>query len=607
MSLALSQSTITSYQGDILPLHLGFDSDLHDTLAKAAITWGSDSDAVALRTFSGDDPMCFNHGVLLILNRVGKANVTATLDGIRYTCAVTVREPKTATADDKLNFYVGDLHNHTTMIHNRDAFIARTSEFQHEYIEQIKADGRLDFCVMSDHAGVLNDTDFFRNFIEVEKAEPCTTVIFPGAESEVTVRENDRFGVLHKNSGEIVTFNTDGYISSTAWKPFLDCMSNAPEPVAIFAHPNVIGYSTRGIWNFCFHKNNTPEMRRIIRGIETINGGHMPTNLMHEFNYSLALDYGFRVSPIASSDNHGPVWGYGCMKPKTVLLAPKKSREAFLDALRHNRFYATESGNVKLRYTVNGKAAPADLDATADYRFHVELSCFEEDKSTVPVTCSVISDGGKTLLTLTDITPTFDFEIHSDTARYFYLRLVDSEGRRTWSMPVRTGRACDQYVEPTLTLMDLSAATAVDLLTGCDASAAIDGDVSHVWEAQTGKASIVIDLQDVHTVSALGNYPRIVARPSQSADPEAWATWREDDYTATMPTAFAIYTSPDGISYEKKSEGIFRMFGGENIVTFEPTRARYVRLDILSTVGADALPHLYGNAKCSIANLSIFE
>jgi len=607
MSLALSKSSVTSYRGDVLPLHLGFDSDQHAALAKAEITWESDSDAVALRTFSGDDAMSFRHGVLLVLNRVGCAHVTATLDGVRYTCTVTVREPKTATSDDALQYYVGDLHNHTTHIHDHEAFIARTSEFQHEYIEQIHSEGLLDFCVMSDHAGVLNDTDFFRNFLEVEKAEAGPVVIFPGAESEVTVREYDRFGVLHQNAGEIVTFNNDGYGAYRAWEPFCECVSKAPEPVAIFAHPNVVGFSTKGIWNFCFHKNNRPEMLRAVRGIETINGGNGRANLMHEFNYSMALDYGFRVSPVASSDSHGPIWGYRRMKPKTVLLAAEKSREAFLDALRHNRFYATESGNVKLRYTVNGKTAPADLDMTSDYRFHVELSSFEEDENSVPVACSVISDGGKTLLTLTDIASNFDFEVHSDTARYFYLRLTDREGCRTWSMPVWTGRACDRYVEPTLTPVDMSRATAVDALTGCDASAAIDGDVTHTWEGQTGKASIVIDLHDVHEVTALGNYPRIVARPSKTEDPEAWAKWREDTDTATIPTAYAIYTSTDGVSYEKQTEGIFRTFGGENIVTFARTNARYVRLDILSTVGADALPHLYGDVKCSIGNLTVFS
>ena len=49
------------------------------------------------------------------------------------------------------------------------------------------------------------------------------------------------------------------------------------------------------------------------------------------------------------------------------------------------------------------------------------------------------------------------------------------------------------------------------------------------------------------------------------------------------------------------------MFGGENIFTFEPTKARYVRFDVLSTVGKDNVPKNYGESKVGIANITIFE
>lgn len=607
MRLALSKNTVTSYRGDVLPLHLGFDGERHKELAKADIKWESDSDAVAIRTFSGDDPTCFNNGVLLVLKKVGCANVTATLDGVCYACRVTVRQPLSAASDGKLNFYRGDLHNHTTRIHDHDEYVSRSSEFQSEFISQIKGEGLLDFCAMSDHAIVLNHTDFFRNFTETEKAEPSPVVFLPGAESEVNVLEADRFGVLHKNSGEIVTLNTDGYCTTDSWQSFCQSISTSPAPIAIFAHPCTVGIGIKGIWNFCYHSINTPELINTFRGIETINGRADHENLMHEFNYSPALDSGFRVSPVASSDAHGPARGFNFMKPKTVILAPEKSREAFVDALRNNRFYATESGNVKLFYSVNGKAAPADLDLCTDYRFHVELSCFEDAPETFPTQCRVISDGGKTLLSFNVTAESFDFEIKSNTARYFYLRFTDGEGRRTWSCPVWTGRSFDEYVEPKLTPIDLGDAAVTDALTGEDASAATDGNVYNPWEGQSGKASILIDMKQAKKVSAVGFYPLIVEKPSRKKDPEAWAVWREDQYTPKLPTEFAIYTSTDGKDFHKKTDGILRVFGGETIVEFETTSARYVRVDVLSTVGADSLPHLYGNAKCTVGNVSLFE
>ena len=86
------------------------------------------------------------------------------------------------------------------------------------------------------------------------------------------------------------------------------------------------------VWNFSLEKNNTPALRRMVKLVEVGNGGDRKSNLINEYVYSVALDNGFRVSTCCSSDSHGPVWGYGAFPGKTVLMAPEKSREAFLDA-----------------------------------------------------------------------------------------------------------------------------------------------------------------------------------------------------------------------------------------------------------------------------------
>ena len=65
-------------------------------------------------------------------------------------------------------------------------------------------------------------------------------------------------------------------------------------------------------------------------------------------------------------------------------------------------------------------------------------------------------------------------------------------------------------------------------------------------------------MQQLHTVSAIGYYPRPVEKPPKT-QPELRTKWREDDYTATLPTAFAIYTSIDGTKYEKKQTVFFAL------------------------------------------------
>ena len=133
MKLALSKNKIISSVGAVLPLHIGFDSESHKELAAKYIRWSVDSDAISLRTFEGDDKKSFNNGVLLIFNKVGTANVIAELDGEKYTCSVTVNEPKRESSDGEFNYYVGDLHDHSGNYHDREQFADRTEGFQDEY------------------------------------------------------------------------------------------------------------------------------------------------------------------------------------------------------------------------------------------------------------------------------------------------------------------------------------------------------------------------------------------------------------------------------------------------------------------------------------------
>ncbi len=613
MSVTLSKTSITSFCGDVLPLHLGFDGDEHATLSKADIKWESDSDAVFIRTFSEGSQQPFNNGVLLVLKKVGCAKVTATLDGAAYTCEVTVTEQKKASSEDDLSYFVADLHDHTTQIHNHDKYIARDSEFQYEYLNYVKEEGLMDMSIISDHASILDHTEFFRDFTEVEKAQPTSSVIFfAGCEAEATIREEDRFGITHKNSGEIVTINAAGYSNPTKWQVFYDGVADSPEAVGIFAHPQVVGFSTPGIWNFCFHKNNTPEMLRLMRGVEMGDGSERQQNLIHEYAYSVALDNGFRVSTTCSSDSHGaksadptgPKWGYKRFPGKTIIMANEKSREAFIDALRNNRFYGCESGNLKLSYTVNTKKAPCELDDASLYKFHVDISQFNEDAATMPINCRVISDGGNVLLELTDIDfSSFDFEISSDTARYFYLRFVDEKGRRTWSFPVFTGREFDRYVAPEITPIDMSGASALDLLTGEDAATVIDGDPDNFWASKSNEACLVIDLKEQRVISALGYYVRRVIRSTSPID----ISKESMKITAGFPTRVRISTSVDGVDYTEATVVNCRIFSGEQIITFDKTNARYLKFEVLSTVGKDNVPKPYEMTNISIGNLAIFE
>jgi hypothetical protein len=606
MNPVLSKSKITASVGAVLPLHLGFDSEFHDTLAAKEIKWSADSDAVSIRAFDGDGKKNFSNGVLVVFDKVGEATVTAELDGEKYTCAVTVNAQVKESSDGIFNYYIGDLHDHSGNYHDREQFAERTDGFQDEYINCVKNEGLMDFGVISDHAEVVNDTDFFRGFTECEKAEPMCALIFPGAESEIKVIERDRFGIDRRKSGEIVTFNAAGYAFASSWKEFTDAFDGSPAPVGIFAHPQIIGYSTKGIWDFDFAKNNSEKMLRIIRGVEMGDGSPRNENLIHELAFSRALDSGFRVSTTCSSDSHGPIWGYARFPGKTVVMAKEKTREAFVDAFRNNRFYATESGNVKIRYSVNGNYAPCTLTKCDTYDFHVELSLFHDDETTVPSLCKVIYDGGKTVLTVNDFDPKgFDFTVKSETASYFYLRFSDGEGRRSWSVPVWCGRTSPERKKKKLSPIPFpEGAAAKELISGKDASAVIDGSPDTLFYAPQTEVSLLIDLTREVSFDGIGYLPEFVSHDKVRRTPKPYTS---TSLTARMPAEFEIYASKDGEIFTKLTDGVFRTLGGEEIISFDKTEARYVRVDIKNNVGELLNPKHYGARNTVLCNFTLFE
>ena len=63
MAIRLSQTSVTSFCGHVLPLSLISEADL----SAADIRWESDSDVVAVRSFDVGRPCPVRHGVLLFL------------------------------------------------------------------------------------------------------------------------------------------------------------------------------------------------------------------------------------------------------------------------------------------------------------------------------------------------------------------------------------------------------------------------------------------------------------------------------------------------------------------------------------------------------------
>lgn len=601
MIFRLSSERRATFVGDVFPLWITEESGAD--ISKKDITFSAKGDGLLLRDFKGEDRFSFSHGILITVLKPGHHTVTATIEGYTLIFTVDAHPMHRATSEEAKNFYFGDMHTHTSMIHAHDLYADRTVDFQEEYLAEIKKEGLLDFGVISDHAETLNDKDFFRAFVANETAEPMRTLIFPGAESEVVYHKKNRFGISVRKSGEILTMNANSYILAKNFDEFMDTFRDMPEPFVIFAHPQVLGWGEPpAMWDFDFPSIANDCMKRLVRGIEVIDG--RGSNLNYEQSYSYALDAGFRVSPYADGDIHQN-WIQNRDTYRTVILATEHTKEAFVDAIRQGRAYATESGTVKLRYSVNGKIAPADLDIADTYAFHIELDTFDSNDEALPVSLRVISDYGRTVYEANcENKKSLDFTLTSATARYFYLRFLDKNGNRTISCPVYTGRSYDDFEKlPAVVPLDMSSFSAVESDSGADASIVINGDPFTSYHSDKQTASILIDMKEERRITAIGLFVPYVLRTTEKIGDR----YKLTEAVESIPADVAIYTSKDGKVFEKQTDAYCRIFADENIIRFTPTDARYVRFDVLSTVGSYSGNPKYADAQAAIGNLTIFE
>ena len=599
MERKLSREFISSYQEDVLPLRL-----LGGTpYSTEEIRWTCENeDLVQITSFAGDEYGDFTDGILLTLLAVGETEVHADFEGKRYSCKVEVRERRHFESGRDMFYFIGDMHDHTCSIHKLDAFSVRTERFPIDYVNYIRDEGLMDFGVISDHASCLTKTEFFRGYAEVEEAGPLNQVYFCGAEGQLTIRMTDRYGAEHMNGGEVLMFNADTCASARSWEEMFQKFSRSPYAFFGFPHPQIVGHSVPGVWDFNFDLIDTDQHKKLFRFVEMGDGSNRSANIVQEYVYSVALDHGFRVSPTCASDSHGKKYGFYRFPGKTIIMAPERSKEAFYDAILNNRMYASTTGNVKVYYSVNGKAAPCTLQDEGEYRFHVETGFFRFDESTAPKRMQVISDGGRTLLEMDSLPSSVDFTLYAPDAHYFYLIFIDEEGRKTWSCPVWTGKAFEKKIEAPLSPLPKLGVKAKDEISGKDASELICDDPTRLWFSEETTASLLIDLKKQQDVCAFSHYPRFFSNAETRA-----AGIENHQIFKQFPCRYRLSLSRDGKDFSVVSSGMFRRFGQDEFFRFPKTRARYARLEILSTVGKNYCRKEFEDATICLAEITFWN
>jgi hypothetical protein len=211
--------------------------------------------------------------------------------------------------------------------------------------------------------------------------------------------------------------------------------------VATFNHPSARSYDDWG------HRDAA--ITDIITMFEVINSN----TRLHTAPYIVALDKGWKISPVCGNDNHG-FWGIINHTSRTGVLATNKTKAALLDAMHQRRTYATLDRNLKCRYSVNGAIMGSTLDRPTDFQFEIVLNDPDTHDPKDKITeIEIVKDGGTVVKTFTP-PPSHDVTwkplLHDEKANYFFVRVWSAGGvdagkaKQTdpvaWLAPVWTGR-----------------------------------------------------------------------------------------------------------------------------------------------------------------------
>ena len=185
--IRLSKSYIDSFVGDVLPLRLmGVEE-----FGMEDISWYVEGDCVRLKKFTGKaenfaDDGEFTDGVLLTLLFPGQARIVCIYKNVRHTCQIKVREMKKVSSEEAENFYLADMHIHTSTACGkpspRTILTTRSDDSTpFEVVRQIREEGILGMHVITDHSDLLNRKEFFRGFLAAEESGKALST-FAGSE-----------------------------------------------------------------------------------------------------------------------------------------------------------------------------------------------------------------------------------------------------------------------------------------------------------------------------------------------------------------------------------------------------------------------------------------
>lgn len=176
--------------------------------------------------------------------------------------------------------------------------------------------------------------------------------------------------VVHGTEGYATFLETGGATMDGFWEWFTrdPALGGGADGLAFFAHP---GREPETFEDFRY----VPEAADRVVGCEVFNRD----DAYFEGGLAAALDAGWRVGAVGSTDNHAATL-YRPDRPKTVLVVPDDapwSLSTLEATLAARRFYATYNESLQLRVTADGREMGGTVTAPAGSGVEVRVDAFD--------------------------------------------------------------------------------------------------------------------------------------------------------------------------------------------------------------------------------------
>lgn len=325
--------------------------------------------------------------------------------------------------------FFGQLHSHTA-----DSDGSGTPEEAFAYAKEVAG---LDFLAVTDHS---NSLDGAANAALNQDAASISQTWKQGREAAKAATSGSflalyGFEMTWQNGlGHISTFFTPGFLSrdqdafqsyGTALDAYYRELSAVPGSISQFNHPG----SAYGDFEAFGHLSDEADAAMAL--LEVVSEGTVKYDA-----YTKALDLGWHVAPTNNQNNHAANWGTAD-SGRTVVYAESLTEEAFAEALRSRRVYATEDDDLEILYRLDNFLFGSML-TRRNVGDTVTLTASVSDPTDASIgTVEVIVDGGRVAAsqTLNASNGEIQFSLPA-SYNYYYLRITQPDGDIAVTAPV---------------------------------------------------------------------------------------------------------------------------------------------------------------------------